>query len=88
MPHKTLRLAIAALAAVLIAAVVLNPSPDQHRATIEKVLAERSPLSRLLGLGSLTAFMSNYHTLGVLSYTVVDGKTVSFGAFGMVFVAQ
>lgn len=74
--------------ALVAAAFVLNPSPDQHRAEIRKAVAERSQLARLLGIGALTAFASTYHPLGVASYTTVNGRTVSVGAFGIVFVLQ
>ena len=39
-----------------------------------------------LGLGALAAFVSNYHSLGVASYTSIRGRTVSVGVMGMVFV--
>ena len=71
--------------AVVALAFVLNPSADQHRAKIKAAVAERSPLAGALGIGALAAFASTYHPLGVASYTTVNGKTVSWGAFGMVF---
>lgn len=83
---KKLAYTMAFVAALLGTAVALNPSPDKHRAQIKRQLAERSLLAGWLGLGSLTAFMSNYHSLGVMSYTVVDGKVISVGAFGVVVV--
>ena len=49
-------------------------------------MAERSPIAGALGVGALTAFVSTYHPLGVASYTTVNGRTASVGAFGMVFV--
>ncbi|MGH6637424.1 MAG: hypothetical protein ACREBY_02335 [Polaromonas sp.] len=73
---------------VLVLAFVLNPSPEQHRAKIKEVIAERSPISGALGIGALTAFASTYHPLGVASYTTVNDRTISVGAFGMVFVMQ
>lgn len=76
------------VAATLALAVVLNPSPDRHRAKIKAAVAERSQLAGMLGLGSLAAFVSEYHSLGVASYTKVGERTASWGAFGMVFVAQ
>ena len=81
----------AAVSAVIAAAVtagafLLNPSPEQHRTKIKEAIAERSPLAGALGIGALTAFTSTYHPLGVASYTTVNGRTVSVGAFGMVFV--
>jgi hypothetical protein len=75
-------------AAIAVAAFVLNPSPEKHRAEIRSAVAERSPLAGLLGIGALTAFTSTYHPLGVASYTTVNGHVVSIGAFGMVFVRQ
>jgi hypothetical protein len=43
-------------------------------------------LAKALGLGSLAALVSSYHSLGVASYTSVDGHTLSVGVMGMVFV--
>ncbi len=74
--------------AVVAAAFVSNPSPEQHRARIKEAIAERSPLAGALGIGVLTAFTSTYHPLGVASYTTVNDRIVSVGAFGMVFVIQ
>jgi hypothetical protein len=72
--------------AVVAAAFALNPSPEQHRERIKQAIAERSPVAGVFGIGVLTAFTSTYHPLGVASYTTVNGRTVSVGAFGMVFV--
>lgn len=72
--------------AVTAAAFLLNPSPEQHRDQIRKSVADRSPIAGALGLGVLTAFTSTYHPLGVASYTTVNERVVSVGAFGMVFV--
>ncbi len=74
--------------AVVAAAFTLNPSADQHRRKIRDVIAERSPLAGALGIGALAAFTSTYHPLGVASYTRVNDRTASIGAFGMVFVMQ
>ncbi len=77
---------ILVLALAIGAAWASNPSPDQHRQAIKQAISERSPLSGLLGLGALTAFVSDYHPVGLGSYTTVNGKTVSVGVFGQVFV--
>lgn len=77
-----------AVAVTAVVAVALNPTPEQHRAKIKTVISERSPMAGLLGLGSLAAFASAYHSVGVASYTVVNERTVSIGAFGAVFVVQ
>jgi len=85
---KNLLRLIVVVAVLLGIAALTNPSADEHRAAIRKAVAERSPLAGLLGIGALSAFVSNYHSLGVASYTVVNGKTATFGAFKMVFVVQ
>ena len=69
-------------------AFVLNPSPERHRARLQQVIAERSPLAGALGVGSLAAFVSTYHSLGVASYTTAGERTLSVGLLGMVFVSQ
>ena len=79
---------IVVTAAVVALAFVLNPSPDRHREKIKQVIAERSQIERVFGIGLLTSFASKYHSLGIASYTTVDDKLTSYGAFGMVFVAD
>jgi hypothetical protein len=79
--------AIVALVVVALA-FLLNPSPERHRAEIRNAVAERSPIAGVFGLGALTAFASTYHPLGVASYTTVNDRVVSVGAFGMVFYIQ
>lgn len=74
--------------AVLVLAAVLNPSPERHRARIKESLGDRSPIARVLGVGSLAAFASSYHSLGLASYTTAGDRTLSVGALGMVFVLQ
>lgn len=76
-----------AMAIVLIAALS-NPSPARHRERIRAAIADRSPLSGVLGVGALTAFTSDYHSLGVASYTRSGDKLLSWGAFGYVYVVQ
>ncbi len=83
---RTTAFVAGALSVVL--AIVLNPSPERHRAAIKQAVAERSQLAALLRLGDLAAFVSNYHSLGVASYTTADDRVLSVGALGMVFVLQ
>jgi hypothetical protein len=85
---KTHLMSAALGAAVLAAAVFLNPSPDRHREKIRASVAQRSPLAGALGVGALAAFVSTYHSLGVASYTTVKDKTLSIGVLGMVFVLE
>lgn len=81
-------IAFAAPAAVLLLAFLLNPSPQRHRNDIKEALGQRSPVARVLGMGSLAAFASTYHSLGVASYTTAGDRTLSVGAFGLVYVVQ
>ena len=85
---KTSLIASATIVIVIALAFALNPSEEQHRAKIKAAVSERSPVAGMLGLGALAAFASIYHPLGVASYTTVGDKTVSWGAFGMVFFIQ
>ena len=87
MPKNFIVSAIAALIVVALA-FALNPSPEKHREEIRKIMAERSPIAAVLGLGAITAFVSNYHSLGVASYTKVSDRVVSVVAFGMVFFIE
>jgi hypothetical protein len=74
--------------AVVALAFVLNPSPERHRVKIKEAMGERSPVARVLGLGAVAAFASNYHSLGVASYTTAGERTLSIGAMGIVFMPQ
>jgi len=65
-----------------------NPTPQQHQEKIKQTVAEKSPLAGALGLGALAAFAASYHSLGVASYTQVNGKTVTVGAFGVVILLK
>lgn len=75
-------------AAIVVLALVLNPSAEKHRNRIKESFADRSPIAGVLGIGALAAFASTYHPVGVASYTTVDGKMLSIGAFGVVVVLQ
>ncbi len=81
---------VSAVSALVVVALSfwLNPSPKQHRDQIKKVIAERSPVAGMFGLGELTAFTSTYHPLGVASYATANDRVVSIGFMGMVFVIQ
>ena len=74
--------------AVLVLAFLLNPSPERHRVQIEETIAARSPIAGALGVGSLAAFASTYHSLGVASYTTAGDRTLSIGVLGMIFVTE
>jgi hypothetical protein len=74
------------LVVIVVLAVQFNPTPEMHRAKIRQALGDRSTLWRVLGLGSVAAFASSYHSVGVGSYTKVGDRTLSIGAFGVVKV--
>jgi len=76
------------VAALLVAAFLLNPTPEQHRAKIRSVVSERSLVAKAFGVGALTALVSSYTSLGVASYTTVNGRIVSIGAIGLVYVRE
>jgi hypothetical protein len=85
---KTIFIPVVAAGSVLALAFFLNPSPERHRTKIKEAMAARSPVARVLGLGSLAAFASSYHSLGVASYTTAGERTLSVGLMGMVYVPE
>lgn len=74
--------------AVVALGFAFNPTPEQHQEKIKQAVAEKSPLAGQLGLGALAAFAASYHSLGVASYTQVNGKTLTVGAFGLVVLLK
>ena len=85
---KTTFMPVVVAGSVLALAFLLNPSPERHRTKIKEAMAERSPVARALGLGSLAAFASTYHSLGVASYTTAGERTLSVGLMGLVYVPE
>ncbi|NNU42563.1 hypothetical protein [Ramlibacter montanisoli] len=86
--RRNLALTLGIPVAALLLALVLNPSPERHRQKIKDTMGQRSPVARALGMGALAAFASNYHSLGLASYTTAGDRTLSVGAFGLVYVLQ
>ena len=76
----------AAIALLLLAAFVLNPGAEAHRAKLKAEIAERNQLAGVLRIGNLAALASTYHTVGIASYSTINDRTVTYGAFGLVFV--
>ena len=77
---------LASLALVVGLAAITNPSAERHREKLKEGVAERSPIAGALGLGSVAGWVSVYHSAVVGSWTTVGDRTVTVGAFGMVFV--
>ncbi len=69
-------------------AIALNATVEPHRDRIKEAIAKPSTAAAVLRLGSLKAFVSNYHTLGVATYTTINDKIKSFGLLGMAFVSD
>ena len=86
MSSRSFVISLGAIVAALVLAVALNPSPERHRDSVRSAIGERNALARVLGVGALAALVSSYHTLGVASYTSVNGHVLSVGAFGVVVV--
>ena len=82
--NRLISLSTAAL--VLALAFVLNPTAQKHREAIRVAVKDRSPVAGALGVGALTAFTSTYQSWGVCSFTTVNDRTISVGAFGIVHV--
>jgi hypothetical protein len=78
--------AVIAVLVLLAAAFLLNPGADAHRDKLQREIAARSRIAGLLRLGNLAALASSYHTLGVASYSKINDRVVTYGAFGVVFV--
>ena len=74
------------LAVALGLAVVSNPSADHHRRELKAGIADRSPLAGALGVGAMAALVSSYHSVAVASWTTAGDRTLTVGAFGMVFL--
>lgn len=79
---------IVILLAALVLAMALNPSGERHRTALREAVAERSPIAGALGLGALTSLVTEYHSIGVASYTVLDDQVMTVGALGFVHVVR
>jgi hypothetical protein len=86
--QRTRVFAAIAVALLLALAFVFNPSAEKHRAAIKEAVAERSPVAGALGIGTIAAFATAYHSWGIYSYTTSNEQTVSVGALGVVHVRE
>lgn len=76
---------IAALVLVILA-LLLNPSAERHREAMRSQASERGLLEG--ALAQFTAAVADYQSLGLASYTKVNGKVTSIGVLGLVFVTE
>jgi hypothetical protein len=72
------------LVALLALALVLNPDKTRHDDAIRAEMARRSPIASFFGAGHLASWVAEYHSIGIASYTKIDGRIVTIGAFGIV----
>jgi hypothetical protein len=87
MPKRALSLIIALLVIVVLA-MALNPSGERHRTALREAVAERSPIAGALGLGALTSLVTEYHSIGIASYTMFNDHVMTVGAMGLVHVVR
>ncbi len=87
MPKRALSLIIALLVIVVLA-MALNPSGERHRTALREAVAERSPIAGALGLGALTSLATEYHSIGIASYTMFNDHVMTVGAMGLVHVVR
>jgi heme O synthase-like polyprenyltransferase len=83
---QTRLLTLSGVALAIALAFVSNPTAQKHRDAIRTAVKDRSPVAGALGVGALTAFTSTYQSWGVCSFTTVNDRTISIGAFGIVHV--
>lgn len=76
----------AIIVAVVVAAVAFNPDEARHDRAIRDDVASRSSVANVLGGGRVMGWLTRYHSVGIASYTEVDDKVISVGAFGLVYV--
>ena len=73
---------------LLVAALLMNPGVERHRAAFKARFAAINPIAGSLGVGALVSMQQQYHSIAVLSYTDVDQRVATVGAFDMVFVVM
>ncbi len=73
---------------LIIIALALNPSGERHRSALREAVSDRSPIAGALGLGALTSLVTEYHSIGIASYTVLDDAVMTVGALGLVHVVR
>ena len=70
---------------VVLLLAVTNPAHESHKQAIRDDVFRQAPLLSMLGVGRLMAWMTEYRSLVVVSYTTVDGRLASVGALGQVW---
>jgi hypothetical protein len=76
----------AIVAILLIAAFLLNPGKERHDRALRGGIERKSAVAGLLGGGRVAGWLSEYHNLGIASYTEIQGSVRTYGALGIVIV--
>lgn len=77
---------IAVLLGILLLAVT-NPSYEHHQQAIRDYVFRVNPDISIIGGGKLMASMTEYHSLGIASYTkFIDDGVATIGVIGYVWV--
>lgn len=66
------------------AAALTNPDAEAHREKYSQAVTGNNAMASALRLGDLAALGTQYHSLRLASYSVLDEKIVTIGAFGLV----
>ena len=73
---------------IVLVLAVTNPPHESHKEAIRDEVFRQTPLLSMLGIGRLVAWMTEYQSLVVISYTTVDGRLASVGALGQVWITS
>ena len=84
-PAKPRSSASALVLLVLLGLLALtNPDKPKHDQAIQQTVKQRSPIASLFGAGRLASWAAEYHSVGIASYTTIDGQLATIGVFGIV----
>lgn len=78
------------IAVILVLGFFLNPKYEKHKQQVAQQYKESNPITGALGVGKLVSeFGLSYHNYYVFSTcTTPNDKTLTVGAFGLVFVTN
>jgi hypothetical protein len=79
-------LIVIALLVLAVLLAVTNPSAEQHRKAIAGEFSERRPLAGAVGIGAISAQLTEMHSFVLGSYMSEGDEVVSIGMLGMVWV--
>ena len=74
------------LVVILLIALITRPNHEDHKDKIKRKFKENNPVTGAVGGGNVFAGMVNYHDYYIFTTTTLQDKTVSVGAFQVVYV--